>query len=182
MKRAISISLVALSTFVLLIHAVVPHHHHGGYVCFIMEECEGDNHINCYHSENHGLHADCEHNGHHGLPADCDHAEHHGLPTGCKHGAHHDGAPVGCEHNQSCIADAEYIDPQNSSEVKRKSYSSQNHDLVQLFPILFLTSDFLTFDTGVLLSDFKLNEYLLFYKSAEASQFHGLRAPPSLIS
>ena len=170
MKRAISISFVALSTFVLLIHAVVPHHHHGGYVCFIMEECEGDNHINCDHSEHYGLLADCEHNGHHGLPADCD------------HGAHHDGEPVGCEHNQSCIADAEYIDPQNSSEVKRKSYSSQNHDFTQLFPILFLTSDFLTFDAGVLLSDFKLNEYLLFYKSAEASQFHGLRAPPSLIS
>jgi hypothetical protein len=40
MKRKISISFIALSTFVLLIHTVVPHHHHGQMPCFAVEFCE----------------------------------------------------------------------------------------------------------------------------------------------
>jgi hypothetical protein len=43
MKRKISISVIAFSTFVLLIHAVVPHHHHGPMPCFAVEFCEEGN-------------------------------------------------------------------------------------------------------------------------------------------
>ena len=37
MRRIISILFIALSVFVLLILAVIPHHHHEGAVCFAME-------------------------------------------------------------------------------------------------------------------------------------------------
>jgi hypothetical protein len=43
MRRKISISVIAFSIFVLLIHAVVPHHHHGQMPCFDVELCEEGN-------------------------------------------------------------------------------------------------------------------------------------------
>ena len=145
MKRTISILFVSLSILMLLMHTVVPHHHHDGYVCFAIIECDEHNHEND------------EHTKHQGLPDDC-------------------------EHTLSCFANSEYIDPQNAGDIKRKVSSFQNHDIKHLFPILFLASDFLVYDTVITLSDFKYADSLLFYKYAGTNRFHGLRAPPLLIS
>jgi len=90
---------------------------------------------------------------------------------------HTDHRELPDEHEQSCIAESEYTAPK-VDEARCKIASCQNHDFTHLFPIFFLAADVLTFDTGVSLSYFKYGEYILFYKSAEANQFHGLRAPP----
>jgi hypothetical protein len=40
LKRFVSIVFTAIATLVLFVFAVVPHHHHGGMPCFVMERCE----------------------------------------------------------------------------------------------------------------------------------------------
>jgi len=144
-KRIISISFIALASFILLILAIVPHHHHEGLACIVMEMCEQDNQVNDEHTDHREL-------------------------------------PDNSEHNQSCIGESQYIAPQTTNEIKCKVFSCQNHDFTHLFPILFLAADFLIYNAGISISDFKYGEYILFYKSAEANQFHGLRAPPFTIS
>lgn len=128
-----------------MILAIVPHHHHEGLVCVVMEICEQDNQVNDEHTE----HSD--------LPSDS-------------------------EHEKSCVGESEYTAPRAANEIKCKISSCQNHDFTHLFPIFFLAADILSFDTGTSTSDFKYGEYISFYKSSEASQFHGLRAPPFIIS
>lgn len=89
----------------------------------------------------------------------------------------HRELPNDNDHEQSCVAESEYTAPK-TDDTRCKVPSCQNHDFTHLFPIFFLAADVLTFDTGISLSDYKYGEYILFYKSAEANQFHGLRAPP----
>ena len=60
-KRIISISFVALSSLVLLILAIVPHHHHEGLVCIVMEICEQDNQVNDEHTDHRELPNDSDH-------------------------------------------------------------------------------------------------------------------------
>lgn len=140
MKKYISISFVALSSLVLILLALVPHHHHQGLVCVVMEICEQDNQVNDQHTS-------------------------------------HGELPDDNAHEQMCIADSEYTAPK-ADEKKCNLPSCHNHDFNHFFPIFFLAADILAFDTGTSLSDYKFGEYILTYKSAEANQFHGLRAPP----
>jgi len=50
-KRIISISFIAVSTFILLILVIIPHHHHDGVACWVMERCEQDGNINDEHTK-----------------------------------------------------------------------------------------------------------------------------------
>lgn len=53
MKRKISILSIAVSVFVLLTLAILPHHHHGGLACPVMEFCKQDNAYNDVHTHHH---------------------------------------------------------------------------------------------------------------------------------
>lgn len=50
LKRKYSISGIAVSIVLFLILAVVPHHHHRGIACIVIELCEQDNEINDEHT------------------------------------------------------------------------------------------------------------------------------------
>lgn len=145
MKKAVSISLIALSTLVLMAIAIVPHHHHEGTACVVMEYCEQDNVVNDEHT-------------------------------------HHGDVPE--NNSQSCIAEADYIAPSFNSGVKCKVSNCDNHTdnhiHAFLFPVYFLVADFIP--SSEQLSSIEYGEFLSFYKSAEANQFNGLRAPPYSLS
>jgi hypothetical protein len=47
------ISFIALATLMLLMSGIVPHHHHEGIACMVMEFCESDNAINDEHAHHH---------------------------------------------------------------------------------------------------------------------------------
>jgi hypothetical protein len=144
-KRIISISLIAISTLVLLLFIILPHHHEGG-VCIIMEYCEQDNAINDEHT-------------------------------------HHSGATNG-RHSESCIAESDFILPYFNDEIKCKVFSCKgyNHNHIYLFSVYFLVADFFNFDIDDSFTGIGYGEYISFHKSAEANQFHGLRAPPITLS
>lgn len=146
-KQKISISLITLSTMILLILAVIPHHHHEGMACVVMELCKHDNTINDEHTN----HCDTSSN----------------------------------KHTQSCVAEAEFTPPQFYNGIKSKLSlgDNQNNDNPFLYylPVLFLVSD-LIINAEHSLSKSEYGEHLTFYKSAEVSRFHGLRAPPRMFS
>ncbi|WP_291598965.1 DUF6769 family protein [Bacteroides sp.] len=50
MKRYLIISILAISTFFMLVLKVVPHHHHAGIACIIIELCEDDDAYNDEHT------------------------------------------------------------------------------------------------------------------------------------
>lgn len=50
MKRYLIISILAISTFFMLVLKVVPHHHHAGIACIILELCEEDDTYNDEHT------------------------------------------------------------------------------------------------------------------------------------
>jgi len=51
LKRKFSISFIALSTLMLLLVAFVPHHHHEGIACVVVERCEQDDAVNDKHTQ-----------------------------------------------------------------------------------------------------------------------------------
>jgi hypothetical protein len=107
------------------------------------------------------------HHHHDGFP--CAAVEHRDLPGDCEQG--------------ECVAESEYTAPKTIDETKCKIASCRNHDFNHLFPVFFLAADFLSFTTEISISDNKCGEYiLLLYKSSDANLFHGLRAPPFVIS
>ncbi|SFL27713.1 hypothetical protein SAMN05216357_11717 [Porphyromonadaceae bacterium KH3CP3RA] len=89
-----------------------------------------------------------------------------------------------CHHDVTCIAKTNYyFSPEN--KVKIKTPSCDNCDdpgHTHLFPLLYLVSDFLIHPAYNTYTKPKQGEYILFYTSAEVSQFHGLRAPPFVLS
>lgn len=96
-----------------------------------------------------------------------------------EHTGHHSDNKMA--HN-SCISEIGYIAQQSDNETKCKVSSCNNHNHIHLFPAFYLLADFLIYN-NVAYSAPKpnLGEYLSFYKSAEISQFHGLRAPPCFL-
>ncbi len=146
MKRKISILSVAISVLVLLVFAILPHHHHEDWACVIMELCEQDNPVNDEHTH------------------------------------HNEASEEG--HNGSCISESEYIVNNFNDETKCKVFSCKddNHSHILFFPIYFLVADSLNFDIGKSCPKTEYGEYISFYKSAEATQFHSLRAPPAILS
>ena len=146
MKQKISISFIAVSVIFLLALIILPHHHHEGLACIVMEVCEQDNKVNDEHT-------------------------------------HHSDTPDE-EHNETCIAETEYIVPlfKGESKCKISSCKNYNHNHIYLFPVYFLVADLLNFDTGNFFFKTEYGEHISFYKSAEAVQFNGLRAPPFMLS
>lgn len=145
MKKKVSILFIALAAVMLLVSGIVPHHHHDGVACMIVEHCGKDNSVNDRHT-NH---------------------------------------PVGdIQHEPSCVAESDYT-PYIDSRTKCKISScdhcgSPNH--IHLFSILYLAADFLPYSAETASASPEYGEYALFYKSAETSRFHGLRAPPFILS
>lgn len=87
-------------------------------------------------------------------------------------------------HDTTCIAEANYyINPGNKVKIKAPSCDNcDNPGHIHLFPLLYLVSDFLIYPAHNTYTKPKQGEYILFYTSAEVSQFHGLRAPPFVLS
>jgi hypothetical protein len=96
---------------------------------------------------------------------------------------HHGDVP-GEAHNGTCVAEAEYIVPSSKIETGCKilSCKNDNHNHIYLFPVYFLLADLLSSDTGNSFFKTAYGEHISFYKSAEATQFNGLRAPPFILS
>lgn len=53
MKRTANIAILSLSVLIILIMPLVPHHHHGGVECMVMERCVSDNTYNDEHTAHH---------------------------------------------------------------------------------------------------------------------------------
>ncbi len=133
MKKFISIAFISLSSLVLLALAIVPHHHHKGLACMIMEICDEDNNIND------------EHTSHNNIPFDSNQSE-------------------------TCVADSEYTTPQSNRENQCKVTSCTDN--------LVFDADAIGSFADAIGSFADYGEYIVFYTSAEANHFNGLRAPP----
>ena len=121
---------------------IIPHHHHEGMFCTIMERCEDDGNINDEHTHHH---------------------ENHEVPD-----------------DHSCLANAKYIAVRNNNEIKCAVSSCDNftHDHISL--VVYFFRDLFSSDTEFSKIKPEYGEYISYYKSAEASRIHGLRAPPSI--
>ena len=56
LKRNISILFIAAAYMMLMAEYSIPHHHHGGMFCMVMERCEEDGNINDEHTGHHEGH------------------------------------------------------------------------------------------------------------------------------
>jgi hypothetical protein len=127
----------------MLVMSVVPHHHHNGAVCTIVEFCEDDNSVND------------EHTGHSGNDMD---------------------------HGKSCVIESDFVITQTDNREKCEGSYCDNPDHVHFLHILYLVSGILPNPVETTSLQPEYGEYVLFYTSAQASQFHGLRAPPFMLS
>ncbi len=93
-----------------------------------------------------------------------------------KHTAHH--ADKGLQHNQSCVAESDFYVQKTDSRIKCKLSCNDCDNNIHLFPIIYLFTDFLTSFSETANPKPEYREYISFYTSEDASQFHGLRAPP----
>lgn len=142
MKRKCSISVIAVSIILFLILAVVPHHHHRGIACIVIELCEQDNAVNDEHT-------------------------------------HHSDTDGEEAHDENCIAESKFTIPSSVDETKYKH--STDHNDTSSFP-LFLAGYLFNYclESSFIESDY--GKHILNYLSAEISQSHGLRAPPTILS
>jgi hypothetical protein len=104
-----------------------------------------------------------------------------GNVFGDEHTHHHDtpGEDAG-----SCVAESKYIvRPFNDNTGINVSYSKiDDHNHIYLFPVYYLAASCVNYGAGDSFLTTEYWEYLIFYRHAEANQFHGLRAPPSVFS
>jgi hypothetical protein len=96
-----------------------------------------------------------------------------------EHTSHH--ADGNMQH-ELCFTETGYIVPQVNNEIKCKVSFCGHHNHIHLFPVLYLFADFLIYNAAYSSPKPDHGEYVSFYKSAEPSQFHGVRAPPYLLS
>jgi hypothetical protein len=87
-------------------------------------------------------------------------------------------------HTTTCVSEAEYLAPSLRDESRCKISTGKDHDHqpISLFPVYYLVAGALNVDTSGDSSAVAPGEHFSFYKSAEATRFHGLRAPPVLPS
>ena len=99
-----------------------------------------------------------------------------------EHTHHNDVPDKG--NSSNCLIEAEFTIPHPNDDIKYKiSYRKDNiHNNFQLFSAYFLVAGFINCDTEYLLPKNEYGEHFSFYKSAEANQYHGLRAPPSIFT
>lgn len=140
MKRKISILVVAVSVLIILVSAIMPHHHHRDLACIVMEFCQQDSAVNDVHTNHH--------------------------------------ADDGTEHGRACVAETDYYAFNTACRVK---YNCDNH--IHFFPFLYLNfADILTHHAENTFAKSEYGKYISFYTFGEAAQFHGLRAPPAILS
>jgi hypothetical protein len=85
------------------------------------------------------------------------------------------------QHGLSCVAESDYIIPNTDLRIKCSVSSCGNcdhPDHIHFFPIPLLVADALLYLSETVNTRPEYGEYISFYTSAEASRFHGLRAPP----
>lgn len=85
------------------------------------------------------------------------------------------------DHDGSCISEMKFIVSNFKNETKCNVFSFKDYNHKYLFSIYFLVAGLFNFDTRNFHLKTKCEEYISFYKSVKASQFHGLRAPPTII-
>ena len=154
MKKKIAISPIVLAILIVLVTGAIPHHHHdNGVICF---------HV-IHYAENHG-----GNDGH-----DATNDAHHSAQSGHS-----------CHDDPNCIAETTYYtNPDGEIKIKAPSFENGDNPVYNpFFPLLYLVSDFLINPAYNTYTKPKQGEYLLFYTSAEVSRFHGLRAPPFILS
>jgi hypothetical protein len=154
LKKKIAISPIVLAILIVLVAGVIPHHHHdNGAICFHVIDC----------IENHG-----GSDGH-------DAANEGQYPVQNNHS---------CQHDPNCVAETSYYtNPDGKIKIKAPSFDNDDNPVqIQFCPVFYLVSDFLINPAYNTYTKPKQGEYLLFYTSAEVSRFHGLRAPPFVLS
>ncbi|SFS72835.1 hypothetical protein SAMN05216365_1157 [Porphyromonadaceae bacterium NLAE-zl-C104] len=121
---------------------------------------------------------------HHDNGAICFHMTHHqDHQDASEDGEHSAQSGHSCHHDPTCIAETTYYTNPGKIKIKAPSFDNgDNPGHIQLFPLLYLVSDFLINPAYNTYTKPKQGEYILFYKSAEVSRFHGLRAPPFILS
>ena len=92
---------------------------------------------------------------------------------------HHSEAPDKC-HNSKCLVETEFVIPHPNNDIKYKIYSNKDNNS-NLFSAYFLVASFIDFDSEYRFLKIEYEEHFLLYKSAEANQYHGLRAPPVIL-
>ncbi|MDR1154322.1 MAG: hypothetical protein LBL04_06400 [Bacteroidales bacterium] len=118
---------------------------------------------------------------HHHNAAVCMIVEHCEIDHSTNDGQTDRHADDGMKHASSCIVG--YYALQTDSRIKCKLSSCDHCDNhVHPFPILCLFTDCMAHPAKNTCAGFEYGEYVSFYISAEASQFHGLRAPPCMLS
>lgn len=87
-------------------------------------------------------------------------------------------------NTESCTADFKYfVRPFNDIIKSHGSYLNDcGYIHTFLFPVHFLIAGFLDHEIENSIFKTEYGEYINFYKSAEANHFHGLRAPPYILS
>ncbi|MCD7976834.1 MAG: hypothetical protein LUG51_06640 [Tannerellaceae bacterium] len=99
-------------------------------------------------------------------------------PINEEHPHHHHAGDME-HHNHLCISGTEFINETTKEEVKCKVCVCHNCTHTHHLPILFLLPDFLIYEE-ISVAKPEYGEFIVFYKSIDASQTHGLRAPPFL--
>lgn len=62
MSRKHNMTFMVISVLILLIAPFIPHHHHEGMACVVMERCEDDNTYNDEHTDHHEFSEDSQSN------------------------------------------------------------------------------------------------------------------------
>lgn len=90
----------------------------------------------------------------------------------------HDG------NNETCILESKYIVSSFNDDIKPKILYNKDygHDHIYLFPVYYLVASCVNYSAGDSFFNTEYGEYITFYRSAEVTQFHGLRAPPFILS
>ena len=94
---------------------------------------------------------------------------------------HHGEAPDK-GHNNKCLVEAKFIIPHPNDDNNKYKASCNKDNNSNLFSAYFLITGFLDFKAERLFLKIEYEEHFSLYKSAEANQYHGLRAPPVLLA
>lgn len=86
------------------------------------------------------------------------------------------------KHGTCCVAEHEFVLPRSGEEQKCKASPGKAHHHIGLFPIYFIVNDFLYCFTPEIIPKAGFKIPISFYTSAETNRFHGLRAPPLILS
>jgi hypothetical protein len=93
---------------------------------------------------------------------------------------HHGEAPDN-GHNSKCLVEAKFVIPHPNDDENKYKISTNKDNNSHLFSAYFLVASFIDFDSEYRFLKIEYEEHFLLYNSAEANQYHGLRAPPVIL-